>query len=1090
MENYDYCGILPPLPAKTGAKVRPVSIVWPQGTQITRKEGELLYEGSLIIPGEYNNASPEQETLGNNTTGFLKAYAEDTSKQQEAHIRNIRLRMDCMGCKAAVKIDGQEIRKHYGSFTWWDCDITEVVKNKTTADISVSLSGGEGELSPYQTAGIFGSISVMMLPECYIDDLSVRTGIKEDGMVSLHISCSLFRTREAGRCQIKTILEDGGGMTVLNQKWEVGDLPGNSRYLFETTLNPGTVILWDSEHPVLYQLRVLLYDGGEFLEEVNQPVGFRFLEKKNNDIFWNGRPLKLRGICYREPMETETDRDVRKDLELFQAANINYIRGLFYPFSKRFLDLCDEMGFYVEEAAAVCEVGQSISSTQNDPELREAYLGQLTETVVRDRSHVCILLWSLGSDSTWGDNFRQEYRLVKELDDTRLVTFHYPMTIPEEEPQMDVWQAAYVSCELPLNEHYDHMIIGHAHGSHNPIGYATGRASGYDMPVLHDAFAHLPCYNRDQIERDPGIHEFWGESIKRYWDKMWNTDGCLGGAVMAAVDEDGRFSDKLKDFNWGILDVFHHPKPEYHHLKMAYAPVKISEVTCLERETKLTIENRFNHTNLKEVELLWSCKEKSGKVILEAEPRQSQIVAVPAGKADGNSISVRFFCRRALIYETLLKNQDEKPVSETESQNNNVFTLAETESRNYNAFTLTETEKEIKIGNGAFSFEFSKETKLLTQAAADGIRIIDSGPYLQTTGLKLEAFTGTGIWAELTDRGAEVKIEGDYGTVAKVRFILSITKQGEIETSCRLLSITKPMPHTVKANVGLDCGGLEELGIWYRLYPEYEKLEWNRTGLWNCYPEKHIGRCVGRTGRENGDDFRSMKHHIRSARVYQASGPGGILVLSDGGHSIRMETEPHPETVIDDRDERITYSGNWYEMNDDCGNYRDTESLSKHAGDYLEFTFTGTGIRVYGPRDMICGTCDIYLDGRLVGQDLSRYPDRVDFPGMSRGYEKRYRNLLFSLGSLEHKEHCLRILVRGEKEEGAQDAYVSLDYIVIDKPEYQDYIKMIINNDFNYTRLVWGNYMRKKVEFKAGDCIGNTIRLLGEKAGGAIEAKI
>ena len=70
-------------------------------------------------------------------------------------------------------------------------------------------------------------------------------------------------------------------------------------------------------------------------------------------------------------------------------------------------------------------------------------------------------------------------------------------------------------------------------------GYATGRAEDYTMPALHDIYAPAPCRSLDEIERDPGIREFWGESLKRHWEKMESMPGCLGGAILAAIDEEG-----------------------------------------------------------------------------------------------------------------------------------------------------------------------------------------------------------------------------------------------------------------------------------------------------------------------------------------------------------------------------------------------------------------------------------------------------------------------------------------------------------------------------------------------------------------------
>lgn len=180
---------------------------------------------------------------------------------------------------------------------------------------------------------------------------------------------------------------------------------------------------------------------------------------------------------------------------------------------------------------------------------------------------------------------------------------------------MDIWSVAHVDYRLPLDEHYDHITIFHTHGSDNAIGYATGSAPGYDIPVLHTVFAHLPCYNRDQIERDDGIHEFWGESIKRFWDKIWNTTGALGGAIWAGIDETNLFVSGNVSLEWGITDIWRRRKPEHYLTRKAYSPIVLHPETVVKRGDILafTAENRFCHTNLSEVVMEWTWGGALGK---------------------------------------------------------------------------------------------------------------------------------------------------------------------------------------------------------------------------------------------------------------------------------------------------------------------------------------------------------------------------------------------------------------------------------------------------------------------------------------------
>src|SRR5699024_8298742 len=118
--------------------------------------------------------------------------------------------------------------------------------------------------------------------------------------------------------------------------------------------------------------------------------------------------------------------------------------------------------------------------------------------------------------------------------------------------------------------------------------------------------------------------------------------------------------------------------------------------------------------------------------------------------------------------------------------------------------------------------------------------------------------------------------------------------------------------------------------------------------LWQTYPPNHPGRPAGTALRTDLREFESMKHNILSASVSGKHG-GVLMILPEDSCSIRMKEEALPEYIADDRDDRIVYSGSWVRMRDASGNLGGTETLSRTAGDFMEFQFKGTGVRLYGP---------------------------------------------------------------------------------------------------------------------------------------------
>lgn len=924
--------------------------------------------------------------------------------------------------------------------------------------------------------------------------------------------CGQEQGREAGgagRAELTVCLKDPEGCEreyrseISIQEMEDAD-SAKKRYSVETVFSCPEVRLWDCEHPVVYGLHVKLSCGGRELWSGTRKAGFRRLEKRGKLLLWNGTPLKLKGVCYRE--RKDDWEGTRRDLELFAKANINFLRSIYAPFSARLLEACDEMGFLVENTAPFYEIGQTKTATQDLPHCRESFIRPVKE-MLEDGCHVSILIWSLGHDCAWGSNFREAAELIRSVDTVRPLTFHLPMSIPEEEEQMDIWPVHYADWKQPFDVCYDQMVIFHTPGAENEIGYMTGQADGIEVPVLHEVWSPVACHNRDEIERDPAIREFWGHSIARFAEKSYQSQGCLGGAVLSGVDEDGCF-EEMGAYEWGILDRQHQPKPEYFHVKTAYSPIIVREAFQEGHELVLKVENRFLYTDLKECRLEVCGKEIPGTVLRGAPGSVAECRIPwenggafsslhPQEKAAFTFILTRYN-RQVITYEYTGQKERRRPDDPLRAgQTEGYGPLEIVDSR--------ETDGLLVVRNKEISYRFSGKSCLLEEASAGGRRILAGGPYLHTTRLLLGEWTGERLEAVREGDKVCVTISGSYRDTAKVDFTLLLSPDGTVDTSYQVEKLWRHMPHTVKAEIGMDPGGLNEKGVWYLLDAGMEKLSWDRETLWESsprgrlevrggktqedadekaylrisYPSGHIGRPEGEACLKDDMDFFAARHHIYHAQIVREDG-SGVQILSDGGYSVRLERAPGltPLAVIDDRDARMEYEGAWYQMDDYCGNYQGTESLCGAAGSKVRIPFEGTGIRLYGPYDINYGMCDIYLDGELAAANVSQYPDKVDFPGMSRGYEKRYGRLLYQVSGLPEGPHTLTVAVSGKAVLGAQNTYTAIDYAVLEGGAYPEGLKLCVNQDYNYARLVRGCYKRERAVLTEGRKESFRIRLL------------
>lgn len=199
--------------------------------------------------------------------------------------------------------------------------------------------------------------------------------------------------------------------------------------------------LWSAETPYLYSL--LIKAEGELIGE---RVGFRSVVVRDGVFIVNGKKVKIFGVnrhdSYPDSGYVCGEEKMRRDLELMKQHNINAIRTSHYPNAPEFYRLCDEYGFYVIDEADVESHGcvnvyqnfrwdregdyAGIALIAGDPMFSDAIVDRHKLLVSRDVNRPCVVIWSLGNESGWGENFRQGAELVKKLDSTRPV--HYEST--------------------------------------------------------------------------------------------------------------------------------------------------------------------------------------------------------------------------------------------------------------------------------------------------------------------------------------------------------------------------------------------------------------------------------------------------------------------------------------------------------------------------------------------------------------------------------------------------------------------------------------------------------------------------------------
>ncbi len=313
-------------------------------------------------------------------------------------------------------INGNYVGFTEGSHLEAEFDITDFVRvGENTVRVQV-LKWCAGSYLEDQDAfrmnGIFRDCYILNRPDGHIRDIDIKT------------EKSIICVRTDKKADISLYDIDGA---FIEKKASVN----KAEFLINSPK------FWNAEKPVLYTVK-LERDG----EIITQRTAFRTIEiSRKKELLINGVPVKLYGVNHHDTNAFngwyQTDEELRYDLEQMKKLNINCIRTSHYPPTPKFLDMCDEMGFYVvlendiethgfslrdPNATEGYDVDNKIWPCQH-PMWRKEFLERMKRAVGRDKNHISIIMWSAGNESGYGKNHELIIDWLRSLGDGRLA--HY-----------------------------------------------------------------------------------------------------------------------------------------------------------------------------------------------------------------------------------------------------------------------------------------------------------------------------------------------------------------------------------------------------------------------------------------------------------------------------------------------------------------------------------------------------------------------------------------------------------------------------------------------------------------------------------------
>ena len=585
-----------------------------------------IYEREFSLPSSWKNKRVVLSLGGFESVAIISingdevGVAKDSRLASEFDITNYlnngsnRIQIKVIKWSDATFIEDQD--------QWWHGGITRSVKLFATEEVFIErLYPTPGLLADNKTGTLHIRAHINSINDAPIENYKLRVkvlGVKGASEVAPVIN------KKAPQWTERSAAERQAGADYFHGTYWDGSMPKAKYEAFlateptlpgplEFTIKVPNISPWSAESPTLYDVEYELVDPtGQVIEITTQKVGFRRVEIKGNELLVNGQPVIFYGIN-RHDFNRETGRVLtrelmRQDLLELKRWNFNAVRTSHYPNDPAFLDLCDELGFYVVGEANI-ESHAFQNTLCNDQKYLVAWVDRVARMIQRDIHHASVVLWSLGNESGAGLNHRAAAQYARFFDPTR--PLHYEGAIRGN------WTINHDLTDVVCPMYPEISAI---------ISYAKSKKA--TRPLIMCEYSHAMGNSNG--------------TIAEYWDAVHSLKGLQGGFIWEMWDhglnqrlEDGTirsayggdYGETKHDGNFvcdGMFFPDRSPKPALQEVKQISSPIKITAKNL--KTGRFEIFNKQFFNDLREFKLRYEIT-VNGKVVISGDAKLPQVKA-------------------------------------------------------------------------------------------------------------------------------------------------------------------------------------------------------------------------------------------------------------------------------------------------------------------------------------------------------------------------------------------------------------------------------------------------------------------------------
>lgn len=379
----------------------------------------------LSVPHDWSvEQSFTQENAGGSTAflpGGIGWYRKTFRISETSRDQITRIEFDGIYNNAEIWINGHYLGLHPYGYTPFSYNLTEHLNYGDEENVIAVKVDRSAYLDCrwYPGSGIYRDVKLVTIPKVHIPQWGVditTPEVNEDSSTVLIQTTVSNQTNESCTVQLSTILKDNSGQTVGSETVNTTLEAGETRVL-EKQIQVLKPTLWSPQTPTLYTAHSELHsDVG--MDSESTTFSVRHIRyDANHGFFLNNRRTIFKGVCLHHEagsVGAAVPLGVwKRRLEKLKELGCNAIRTAHNPPSEKFLDLCDQMGFLVQDEI-FDEWDHPKDKRHNYKQLaaseetegytrffREWAEADTNAMMLRDRNHPCIVMWSIGNEIEW-----------------------------------------------------------------------------------------------------------------------------------------------------------------------------------------------------------------------------------------------------------------------------------------------------------------------------------------------------------------------------------------------------------------------------------------------------------------------------------------------------------------------------------------------------------------------------------------------------------------------------------------------------------------------------------------------------------------